>query len=85
MFPNLKAEMDRLTLTTEDLARVLKKEPAWVEKLLRGKAALPVSLAIVIKKKFFPYCSYEYLFAGAGYSGSERLARPVPLPDDAAG
>ena len=34
-----------------------------MESRLQGKAKLPIDEAIKIRQTFFPYASYEYLFA----------------------
>ena len=63
MFPNLKAEMARTSITSKDISRYLGKASSWLESRLQGIAKLPVEDAIKIKQKFFPYARYEYLYA----------------------
>ena len=62
MFFNLKAEMNRHGITTNDIAQAVGKDTCWVEKVLHDKVSLPTDTAIAIKKTFFPDVSYEYLF-----------------------
>lgn len=63
MFPNLKAEMARYGVTYSDIADLVSKSPIWVENRLRGKASLPIDVAIKIRNHFFPKVSYDYLFS----------------------
>ncbi len=52
MFPNLKAEMARTSITSKDISRYLGKASSWLESRLQGRAKLPVEDAIKIKQKF---------------------------------
>lgn len=63
MFPNLKAEMARINVTCKDIGSAVGRSSEWVETRLQGKAKLPINDAIKIKQSYFPYASYEYLFA----------------------
>lgn len=63
MFPNLKAEMARLGLTTRDLAESIGVDKTWIENRLNGKCILPIETAFIIWQKCFPNYSIDYLFA----------------------
>lgn len=65
MFPNWKAEMARYGITCSDIAKLVNKNPNWVENRLQGKATLPIDAAIVIRNHFFRSLSYEYLFSNS--------------------
>lgn len=62
MFPNLTAEMVRLELTTEDVAKSIGKSKKWLENRLYGKYSLPINVAFIIREKCFPNMKFEYLF-----------------------
>lgn len=62
MFPNLRAEMARLGLTTEDVAKSIGKSKEWLENRLNGKCSLPIDVAFTIREKCFSNMKFEYLF-----------------------
>lgn len=62
MFPNLKAEMARNSLSYTDIAIGLDKPKSWVENRLSGRAVLPVEYSFIIQEKFFPSLDIKYLF-----------------------
>lgn len=63
MFPNLRAEMARLNITTKDIAEKLNKTKDWVENRLNGKCSLSIDVAFQIWQEFFPELKLDYLFA----------------------
>ena len=63
MFPNLKAEMVRHSITCKDIGELLNVSTTWVENRLQGKSVLPVDAGIKIRNAFFKNSSYEYLFS----------------------
>lgn len=62
MFPNLRAEMARLGLTTEDVAKEIGRSREWLENRFNGKCSLPIDVAFSIREKCFKSISFEYLF-----------------------
>lgn len=63
MFPNLRAEMARLNITSKDIAENLGKTKDWVENRLNGKCSLSIETAFQIWQEFFPKLKLDYLFA----------------------
>lgn len=72
MFPNLKAEMARLNITTKKMAEEINKTESWVENRLSGKASLPITDAFNIKNAFFPNISFEYLYSNTAIIPFEK-------------
>lgn len=62
MFPNLRAEMARLGMTTEDVAKKIGKSREWLENRLNGKCSLPIDMAFAIGDRCFPGVKFDYLF-----------------------
>ncbi len=62
MFPNLRAEMARLGITTEAMASKIGKSKEWLENRFNGKCSLPINIAFKIKEECFPEIQFEYLF-----------------------
>lgn len=74
MFPNLKAEMARTGVTCKDIGKVIGRSTSWIESRLQGKAKLPIDEAMAIRKHFFPYAAYEYLYADEPELNNKRGA-----------
>lgn len=66
MFPNLNAEMSRIGLEQKDIAQVLTKGADGISLKFNGKRAWLLSEAKIIKSKFFPNLTIDYLFATKG-------------------
>lgn len=62
MYRNLEAEMARKGITRKDISSFLNVRYATVVQKLNGKYGFKLDEAFIIKKKFFPDLSLEYLF-----------------------
>lgn len=69
MYPNLKAEMARHSVTAEDIAKATGRSVVWVRDRLQGSAALPIEVAKEIRDNFFMNLSLDYLFSTSPYLG----------------
>lgn len=63
MFPNLKAEMARIGVTSADISRVVRKTDRNIRDKISGKGDFTLSEITSIRDAFFPGMSLEYLFA----------------------
>ena len=63
MYPNLDAEMARIKLTRQALAKELGMTPTTLSLKLNGKFDLSLSECVEIKKILKTELSIEYLFA----------------------
>lgn len=63
MYPNLKTEMARFNISYTDIAILLGRSKSWVDLRISGNGSLSIFDAILIKNKFFPDLTCEYLFA----------------------
>lgn len=62
MFPNLRAEMARRSITVADLASVIHKTDRTVSDKLNGRGDFTLSEACAIRDGVFPGQTLEYLF-----------------------
>lgn len=62
-YPNLKAEMSRKGILVKDIAETLGKSADWIDWRMRGKTALSVADAMIIKNTYFKEIPFEYLFS----------------------
>jgi DNA-binding XRE family transcriptional regulator len=62
MYRNLEAEMIREGVTRKDLAEALGVRYATVIDKLKGRYSFTLDEAFIIRNKFFPHLSFEYLF-----------------------
>ena len=62
MFFQLKTEMDKNGISIEAMAQTIGKSPDWLEEALTGKIEMPTEVAALIKEKFFPGATFDYLF-----------------------
>jgi len=62
MYPNLKAEMARVGLNCNDLARAVGKTPRTMQDKLKGETDFTIPEALAIRSVFFPSLGLEYLF-----------------------
>jgi len=69
-YPNLIAEMNRIGITTKDIAQVVGKSTDTVNNWLKGRSEFPIGKAFLVQKRFFPKMSISYLF------------NPKPQPPD---
>lgn len=63
MYPNLKAEMARYSLTYAQVAAVVGRPSSWLDVKLRGKGYISIQEAILIRDALFPKMALEYLFS----------------------
>ena len=63
MYPNLDAEMARNDIKKRDLAECLGVRYATIIDKTKGRRPFLLDEAIKIKRRFFPHCDLEYLFA----------------------
>ena len=68
MYANLEAEMTRVGIKNEDIAKVIKRDERTVRNKRAGVTAFTLDETLAIRDKFFPELSLEYLF--------ERTADP---------
>ena len=59
---NLEAEMARKSITVEQMALVVRRNPRTIGRWLRCQAPVPISVAFEMQRQLFPSCSLEYLF-----------------------
>lgn len=62
-YPNLAAEMARNGITERDIAEVAEKSPDTIRNWMRGKGEIPIGKALIIRERFFPQSTIEYLYA----------------------
>lgn len=62
MFDNLKTEMLRGGIKQYEMARVLHVSTKTVTNKMTGKSEFTRKEMFIIKKKYFPNCSIDYLF-----------------------
>lgn len=62
-FPNLIAEMARIGLGVVDLKELLKQSRKSVENKLSSKTPFKVTEMKLIKSKYFPSMTLDYLFS----------------------
>lgn len=62
MYRNLEAEMVREGVTRKNLAEALNVRYATIIDKLKGRYSFTLDEAFVIRNKFFPHLSFEYLF-----------------------
>lgn len=62
MFQNLINELNRHNLAYEDISELTRIDPVCLKSYFCGLEPFPLDLAIVIRDKFFPELTYEYLF-----------------------
>lgn len=62
MLHNLWAEMNRLGITTEDVARTLNVNRKTAYNKIRGMSPFKIPEARIIQKTYFPQYTIEYLF-----------------------
>ena len=62
VYPNLRAEMTRFGVRQEDIANAVSKSVATIRNWMYGNGEFSVGDAFVVRDKFFPGCSIEYLF-----------------------
>lgn len=60
---NLKAEMVRNNIKAKEIASFLEVRPATIYDKLNGHYGFTFNEALAIKRRFFPECEIEYLFA----------------------
>ena len=60
--PNLRAEMARIGIKQKDVAKLLGVSELTVSKKMSGKSSFTIDEAFLIKEKFFPDLSLDYLF-----------------------
>ena len=65
MLRNLKAEMVRTGVTTEDIARTIKKTTRSARDKVNGKQEFTLLEAMAIHDTYFPGLAFEYLFEKA--------------------
>lgn len=62
MYRNLEAEMAREGITRKDLAETLGVRYATIIDKMKGRYSFTLDEAFIIRNKFFPHLSFEYLF-----------------------
>lgn len=62
MFPNLRAEIARLDISSKQLAKDLGMAYDSLNNKLNGRTEFTRLEMFKLKKSFFPYCSVDYLF-----------------------
>lgn len=72
-YPNLVAEMARIGITEKDLAAVAEKSPDTIRNWLRGKTEIPFGKAIVIRDRYFPQTTLEYLYSPNAVPGMTSM------------
>lgn len=65
MLNNLKAEMARYGVSSADIAKAIEKAERSVRDKIKGVYDFTLPEAILVRDKFFPGMSLEYLFEGA--------------------
>ena len=63
MLQNLRAEMARCGVSTEDIAKAIEKSDRSVRDKLCGKYVFTLPEGVKIRDQFFPGMALEYLFA----------------------
>lgn len=63
MLRNLKAEMARSGLRTDDLVKAINKSEKAVRMKITGESSFTFPEALTIRSTFFPDLTLEYLFA----------------------
>ena len=61
MYPNLSAELKRKNKRYEDIAKLLNIGIATVNEKMTGKSDFKLKEFKVLKSKWFPNCTLEYL------------------------
>mgnify|MGYP001079287775 CR=1 FL=1 len=61
-YPNLAAEMTRANITPKDFADPLGVHITGVYAMLRGDRTFPICKATIVRDKFFPGMTLDYLF-----------------------
>lgn len=62
MYANLEAEMTRIDIKNEDIAKVIKRDERTVRNKRAGVTAFTLDETFAIRDNFFPELSLEYLF-----------------------
>ena len=75
-YPNPRAEMARRGLTSQRLAQALRLNPGTLSAKLNDPSRLRLDEAFLLRDRFFPGESVEYLF--------DRHAGQPPVPEDTA-
>lgn len=63
MLANLKAEMARKSVTSEDIHKVIRKTTKTVQEKVKGNVPITFPEAVAIRDELFPGLTLEYLFA----------------------
>ena len=63
MLSNLRAEMERMGVTVDDMATETGKSCRTIRDRLNGKVIFPIDEAFAVRNAFFPGMDLEYLFA----------------------
>ena len=61
-YKNLKAEMARIDITIELIAKVLGIHRNSASNKVNGPSSFSIEEAMIVKKSFFDDCEYGYLF-----------------------
>lgn len=62
-YRNLKAEMKRNDLRVASVANAIHKSVSATSKNLNGKGQFSVEESLIIRNRFFPDCTMDYLFS----------------------
>ena len=69
IFPNLKAEMSRDNISSEDLSELLGIKTRQVSNMLSGKCNISRNAMYSIREKFFQKHKIDYLFSEVADNG----------------
>lgn len=73
-YPNLVAEMARIGITEKDLSAVTGRTTDTIRNWIKGKTEIPIGKALVIRDRYFPTSSIEYLYASEPVTPTAREA-----------
>lgn len=71
MYANLEAEMTRVGIKNEDLAKVIGRDERTVRNKRAGVTEFTLNETLAIRGKFFPNMTLEYLFERSGDTEQE--------------
>jgi hypothetical protein len=63
VYPNLIAEMKRLSIEPRDIAATVGRSVDTVNNWLKGKGEFPIGKAFAVQEQYFPTLSIKYLFS----------------------
>ena len=62
MYPNLEAEMVRKGIKNEDIAKAIDRDERTIRNKRSGSTEFTFNEVLIIRDKFFPIHTLEYLF-----------------------